>query len=146
MQRSALHDDADVDCGLMRGGADDYTAFAQGSLAQLHGSQHIVGQLDLTIDNDAGTGSGEVYVLAWRRTRDEDGPEKDLLMAGRYVDDYALSDGRSAIQRRRELIEGARHDPAIDAMLQQEAGIQLSGPRGADFSQTRNWSSGISGR
>lgn len=146
LQRSAFHDDADVDCGLMRGGPDDYTAFAQGFLAQLHGSQHIVGQVDLTIDIDAGNGTGEVYFFAWHRTRDEDGAEKDLLMAGRYVDDYALRDGRWAIQRRRELIDWARHDPATDAMLHQEVRIHLSGPRGADFSQTRDWSAGISGR
>lgn len=146
LQLSSFHADADVDCGLLRGGPEAYTDFAQGFLAELHGSQHIIGQIDLNVDVDAGTATGEVYFFAWHRTREADGSERDLLMAGRYVDDYACRDGHWAIQRRRELIDWARHDPATDAILREQVTIHLAGPRGADFSQTRDWAAGTSGR
>lgn len=145
LQMTSFHDDADVDCGLLRGGPKDYTDFAQGFLANLVGSQHILGQIDLTVDIDAGTGTGEVYFFAWHRTNEDDEP-KDLLMAGRYIDEYAYKNGKWAISRRRELIDWARHDPATDAILGEMTAIHLSGRNGTDFSQTRDWSSGTSGR
>lgn len=145
LQRGAFHDDADVDCGLLRGGPDAYTDFAQGFLANLVGSQHLVGQIDIEVDIDAGRASGEVYFFAWHRQVTDD-REEDLIMAGRYVDDYECRDGRWAISRRRELIDWARTDPASDDILHQMEKIHLSGRNGTDFSQTRAWASGTSGR
>jgi hypothetical protein len=145
LQRSSFHDDADVDCGLLRGGPDAYTDFAQGFLADLVGSQHVVGQVDLEVDATAGTASGEVYFFAWHRLI-EDGAPKDLLMAGRYIDEYSCRNGKWAIQRRRELIDWARKDPATDAILADMPLIHLSGRAGRDFSQTLDWESGTSGR
>jgi len=145
LQRTAFHDDADVDCGLLRGGPDAYTDFAQGFLANLVASQHLVGQVDLDVDVHKGTATGEVYFLAWHRQL-IDGRDEDLIMAGRYVDEYEYRDGRWAISRRRELIDWARTDPASDAILQEMTAIHLSGRKGKDFSQTRDWASGTSGR
>lgn len=148
LQRSAFHDDADVDCGLLRGGPAAYTDFAQGLLSEMKASQHLVGQVDLSVDIDAGTAIGEVYFFAWHRVEGNGdmGDAGDLLMAGRYIDDYALKDGKWAIQRRRELIDWARQDPAADAILQEQVTIHLAGRKGRDFSQTRDWTSGTSGR
>lgn len=145
LQLSSFHEDADVDCGPLRGDPVAYTDFAQGFLANLEGSQHILGQVDLDVDIDAGTGTGEVYFYAWHRLI-EDGEPKDLLMAGRYIDEYAYKNDRWAIQRRRELIDWARTDPAADGILNVMTDVHLSGRRGQDFSQTRDWSSGTSGR
>lgn len=145
LQLSSFHADADVDCGLLRGDAKAYTDFAQGFLANLEGSQHILGQIDLDVDADGGTATGEVYFFAWHRLIEE-GEPYDLLMAGRYIDEYSHRDGRWAIQRRRELIDWARKDPASDGILQDMPLIHLSGRSGADFSQTRDWASGTSGR
>lgn len=135
LHRSAFHDDAWVDCGLMQGSADEFVAFAQGFLADIEASQHIIGQVQLTVDGDRA--SGEVYFYAWHRIT-EDGEPKDLLVAGRYVDEYACRDDQWRIVRRRELIDWARTDPAADAFLKAH---EL--PRGArhnqDFSQTRDW-------
>ncbi|WP_242128981.1 nuclear transport factor 2 family protein [Sphingobium sp. Sx8-8] len=148
LQLSAFHADADADCGLLRGGPTAYTDFAQGLLAQMKASQHLVGQVDLDVDVDAGTATGEVYFFAWHRVGEsgELGEAGDLMMAGRYIDDYMLKDGKWAIQRRRELIDWARQDPATDGILQEQVQIHLSGRKGEDFSQTRDWASGTSGR
>ncbi len=145
LQLSAFHTDADLDCGPFRGGPEGYTNFAQTLLGEMKGSQHIVGQIDLDVDAEQGTGTGEVYFFAWHRT-EQDGAPRDLLMAGRYIDEYSYKDGRWAIQRRRELIDWARDDAASDDILAAFEGIHLSGRRGTDFSQTRDWASGTSGR
>ena len=138
LQRSAFHDDADLDCGLYRGGPDGYTEFAQGTLAAFGASQHLIGQVDLEVDAEAGHATGEVYFLAWHRQIDGDEP-RDLLMAGRYIDEYSCKDGRWAIQRRRELIDWTRYDPASDQIMASFPDMHLGARRGADFSQTRDW-------
>ena len=145
LQMTAFHTDSDVDCGLLRGGPKAYTDFAQGFLAGMGGSQHLVGQIDLEVDAEAGTGSGEVYFFAWHR-QFEDGEEYDLFMAGRYIDEYTYKNGKWAIQRRRELIDWARKDAPSDAFMAGMPLIHLPGRNGADFSQTLDWASGTSGR
>lgn len=145
LQMTAFHTDSDVDCGLLRGGPKAYTDFAQAFLAGMGGSQHLVGQIDLEVDAEAGTGSGEVYFFAWHR-QFEDGEEFDLFMAGRYIDEYTYKDGKWAIQRRRELIDWARKDAPSDAFMAGMPLIHLPGRNGADFSQTLDWASGTSGR
>ena len=145
LQMTAFHDDADVDCGLLRGGPQAYTDFAQGFLASMRGSQHLIGQMDLTIDAEAGTGSGEIYFFAWHRLIEGE-EEYDLFMAGRYIDDYACKAGKWAIQRRRELIDWARRDKPSDSFMADMPLVHLPGPIGQDFSQTRDWASGTSGR
>lgn len=138
LHRSAFHDDAWVDCGLMNGTADEFVAFAQGFLADVAGSQHIIGQVDLEVHGD--TASGEVYFYAWHRTM-ADGEAKDLMVAGRYVDEYACHGGDWRIVKRREIIDWARTDPASDGFLQENPVLRMGKRGGADFSQSRDWPS-----
>ncbi|MFN4136786.1 MAG: nuclear transport factor 2 family protein [Novosphingobium sp.] len=135
LHRSAFHDDAWVDCGLMQGSADEFVAFAQGFLADLDGSQHIIGQAQIEVRGEQA--SGEVYFCAWHRLREEDGP-KDLIVAGRYVDEYTCKNGEWRISRRREIVDWARTDPAADGFLEGNPLVR-PGRRGTDFSQTRDW-------
>jgi SnoaL-like domain len=136
LHRSAFHDDAYVDCGLMSGTADEFVTFAQGFLGDLEGSQHIIGQVQIDVKGDAA--SGEVYFYAWHRIR-ENGEPKDLSVAGRYIDEYACKNGQWRIQKRCELIDWARTDAAADAFLAENPVLQRGKQRGEDFSQTRNW-------
>ena len=133
---SAFHADAYVDCGLMDGSAAEFVEFAQGLLADFEASQHIIGQVDLDVKGDRAT--GEVYFYAWHRIKEEGDP-KDLIVAGRYVDEYACRDGDWRILRRRELIDWARTDPAADNFLAQNAFLPRGARHGEDFSQKRNW-------
>lgn len=136
LHRSAFHDDAYVDCGLMRGSADEFVAFAQGLLGGFDGSQHIIGQVQLDIRGDEA--SGEVYFYAWHRIH-EDGEAKDLVVAGRYVDEYACRNGEWRIIKRCEIIDWARTDPPADSFLADNPGLPRGLRRGEDFSQRRNW-------
>ena len=72
LHRSAFHDDAWIDCGLMNGTADEFVAFAQGFFADMGGSQHIIGQVDIEVHGE--TASGEVYFSTWRRTTEDGTP------------------------------------------------------------------------
>ena len=136
LQLIAFHEDADVDCGLLRGNREEFTTFAQDFLADMEASQHIIGQVDLSVDGDRA--SGEVYFLAWHRTIKQE-QRYDLFMAGRYIDEYACRDGRWAIVKRREIIDWGREDKASDGFMADMPLLHLAGRRGADFSQNRDW-------
>ncbi|MCW1427809.1 nuclear transport factor 2 family protein [Novosphingobium sp. JCM 18896] len=136
LQLTAFHDDADVDCGLLRGTGREFTDFAQDFLVNMEGSQHLIGQIDIEVDGDRA--HGEVYFLAWHRLV-EDGERYDLIMAGRYVDEYACRQGRWAIAKRRELIDWGRKDKSSDGFMADMPLLHLAGRRGADFSQSRTW-------
>lgn len=134
---SAFHDDAYVDCGLFAGSAAGFVDFAQGFLRDLKGSQHLIGQQQISLDGDVA--DGEVYFMAWHRIV-EDGEEKDLFVSGRYVDRYEKRGGEWRIAKRRELIDWARTDKATDGFMKEFAGQLRVGGRGAgDFSVTRDW-------
>lgn len=136
LHRSAFHDDAWVDCGLMNGTADGFVAFAQGFLADLEGSQHLIGQVQISVRGDEA--DGEVYFYAWHRIH-EDGVPKDLSVAGRYIDLYACRNGEWRIAKRREIIDWARTDAAADDFLAANPMLARGKRRGEDFSQQRNW-------
>jgi len=136
VQRSAFHDDAHVDAGIFNGGPDAYVDFAQGVLGEFKSSQHLIGQVHISIDGDVA--HGEVYFLAQHRTI-EDGEEKDLFVAGRYIDRYENRGGDWRITRRRELVDWARTDPATDSFIKAETELHLAARGNDDFSNTRNW-------
>jgi hypothetical protein len=136
VQRSAFHDDAHVDAGIFAGGPDNYVDFAQGFLADLKSSQHLIGQVHINVDGDVA--HGEVYFLAYHRIV-EDGEDKDLIVAGRYIDSYENRNGDWRIAKRRELIDWARTDTAADTFLRTETALHLGARGSDDFSNKRNW-------
>lgn len=136
VHRSAFHDDAWVDCGIMSGTADEFVTFAQDFLGTMKASLHIIGQTLISVDGDAAT--GEIYFFAFHRIVEE-GEERDLLMSGRYIDDYACRNGDWRILRRRELIDWVRKDSATDQFLESMPGVIFGGRRGEDFGVTRDW-------
>jgi SnoaL-like domain len=133
---SAFHDDAWVDCGLMNGTAREFVDFAQGFLAELESSQHIIGQVRIEMRGDEA--DGEVYFYAWHRIS-EDGEPKDLSVAGRYIDLYTCNNGEWRISKRKEIVDWARTDAASDSFFAQNPMVPVGKRRGEDFSQTRNW-------
>ena len=138
LQRSAFHDDAYVDCGFMKGTADEFTSFAQGFLAEMEGSQHFLGQVQIEI-HSAEHASGECYFQAWHAAHDPQGKLRDLFVAGRYVDEYTYKNGGWRISRRKLIVDWVRDDPADDGFYRNNPNINRAGRRGADFSEQRNW-------
>jgi hypothetical protein len=136
LHRSAFHESGYVDCGVFKGSTHAFVDFAQQFLGDVKGSQHLIGQIQIHFDGDEAA-DGEVYFIAWHRIV-EDSEDKDLFIAGRYVDRYEKRDGSWRIAKRHELIDWARTDPVTDSFMKIPGLLQ--GARGAaDFSVTRNW-------
>lgn len=138
LQRSAFHDDAWIDCGLFAGGADDFTAFAQGLLGDMEASHHLLGQVRIEIHGSEAA-SGECYFQAWHGTRDEAGCPRDLFIAGRYVDEYTCKNGEWRISRRKLITDWVKDDPADHGFFAANPSTIRAGRRGEDFSQKRDW-------
>jgi len=136
LHRSAFHEDGQVDCGVFKGSTYAFVDFAQQFLGDLKASQHLIGQIQIHFDG-AEAADGEVYFIAWHRIVEE-GADKDLLVAGRYVDRYEKRDGIWRIARRHELIDWARTDPVSDSFMA-IPGLLLGARGAADFSVTRAW-------
>ncbi|EED36067.1 conserved hypothetical protein [Luminiphilus syltensis NOR5-1B] len=137
LHRSAFHEGAYVDCGLMAGSAEEFVAFAQGFLSDLESSQHILGQMDISIHGDRA--EGEIYFFAQHRVIDGDNAF-DLLVSGRYVDEYECRAGDWRIVKRYEIVDWVRNDPATDQDFREQNPRVPFGQRGGrDFSSLRNW-------
>lgn len=136
VHRSAFHDDAYVDCGLFAGDADGFVNFAQGFLANVKASHHLIGQAHISVDGDVGY--GEIYFIAWHRIVSNE-QERDLFVAGRYIDQYEDRGTGWKIAKRRELIDWVRTDSASDGFLKEQVGLVLGARGKDDFSNQRVW-------
>jgi len=135
--RSAFHDDALVDAGLLAGAPDEYCDFCIEFLGQMGASHHLLGQVRIEFTRPK-TASGECYFQAWHESRDEAGEPRDLFVSGRYVDEYACRKGEWRILKRRLITDWVTDQPGDHAFFD-NPGIHRGGRRGADFSETRDW-------
>lgn len=142
LQRTAFHDDAWIDCGLMAGDADAFVAFAQDLLAGMEATHHLLGQVCIEVAREAGpdTATGECYFQAWHGTRDATGQPRDLFIAGRYIDEYAYKNGEWRIAKRQLITDWVKDDPADHGFFAANPTTNRAGRRGEDFSETRDWS------
>ncbi|MEY4500423.1 MAG: hypothetical protein RIS52_313 [Pseudomonadota bacterium] len=137
LQRSAFHDGAHVDCGLMAGPVDEFITFGQDMLAGMEATHHMLGQIRIEMNGD--TASGECYFQAWHGTRREDGKPGDLFISGRYIDEYACNNGEWRITKRLLITDWVKDDPADHGFYALNPTTNRGGRRGADFSEVRNW-------
>jgi hypothetical protein len=107
--RSVFADDATTHYGSFRGGPDEMSAMAMTALGAYSATQHIVGQVNLSLDGD--TATGEVYLHAFHRHATED---VDRFICGRYIDRYARIDGRWLITHRTEVVDWTRTEPTAE--------------------------------
>ena len=126
--RSVFHDDASVDYGFFKGSAGDFVDFAHRALEHHLANHHMIGQVLIEVGGDAA--EGEVYFQAYHRIV-EKGVDRDLFIAGRYVDRYTRRDGVWKIAFRSEINDWTRTDPAADDFFR-AAPTALRGARGAN--------------
>jgi SnoaL-like domain len=138
LQRSAFHDDAWVDCGLMAGRVGDFITFAQDMLATMDATHHFLGQVRIEIHGDVA--SGECYFQAWHGSRDQSGAPRDLFISGRYIDEYACIDGAWRISKRKLITDWVKDDAADHGFYTANPTTNRGARSGADFSQIRDWS------
>ncbi len=136
LQRSAFHDDAWVDAGVVKGTADEFVAGAQEMLAGMVATHHMLGQLTLDVNGDEAT--GECYFQAWHGVETDAG-HRDLFIAGRYIDEYACRNGEWRILRRKLITDWITDQPANHGFFAENPETNRGGRRGEDFSDTRDW-------
>jgi len=81
------------------GSADDYLAFLERSLPNLHASGHFVCNHLISVV-DADHAEGEVYAIAWHHIPDGKGGALLDLAGVRYIDQYRREAGRWLFARR----------------------------------------------
>ena len=107
LQRSAFHADAVIDCGLMKGGVDEFVTFAQDLLAGMDATHHLLGQVQIDLNGDVGQG------------------------------DYACRDGEWRISARTLVTDWVKDDPGSLDFFEANPSAPRGTRGGADLSQTR---------
>ncbi len=123
-----FHDDATTDYGFFQGPPGQFADFAMQALSDHLANHHMIGQARIDVEGDVAF--GEVYFQAFHRIVDN-GEEKDLFIAGRYVDRYEKRGGVWKIAFRAEVNDWARTDPATDEFFTASPQA-LRGARGKD--------------
>lgn len=134
---SAFHEDAFIDAGLQAGPPGPYCDFCIEFLGQTGGSHHLLGQVQIDF-HGPDKASGECYFQAWHESFDENGKPGDLLVSGRYIDEYTCKNGKWRIAKRRLITDWVIDQPANRAFFDNPE-IHRGARQGEDFSETRNW-------
>jgi SnoaL-like domain len=131
---SVFHADARVNYGFFAGRAADFVDFAMRALESHGANHHMIGQVLIELRGAQAT--GEIYFQAFHRIV-EAGAEKDLFIAGRYVDRYALRDGAWKIAFRSEVNDWARTEAAADGYFRASPQGLRGGRKPDDWSYRR---------
>lgn len=105
--RSVYHDDAHDRHGTFSGTGYEFAPYivSKMDLVDITGQHHIT---NVTIELDGTTAKVESYFFAAHPYLDTDDDPRLSLIGGRYLDDFALIDGRWAIAERQVVIDWSR--------------------------------------
>ena len=115
LERSVFWDDAFCSYGIYEGGPDGFVDYCQDALATHAANPHFIGQINIDLDGDQAF--GEVYYQAFHRVKNATGEDRDLFIAGRYVDRYERRERVWKIAYRSELVDWVREEPSADKWL-----------------------------
>jgi hypothetical protein len=109
--RRCYHPEATDHHGDFYGNVDEFVAYVTEGLQLYERTLHFIGNLEIEIRQD--TARSEAYVLALARlaATDEQHPERDNVVALRYIDDLERRHGEWRIGRRVCVYEWTRTDP-----------------------------------
>ncbi len=119
-----FHDDASFRFGAINGSWQQFVAAARGVIDPLRMSQHKLGQTLFAIDGDLAM--TETYMVAYHRVAADapadavfpgDGTERDIVIAGRYIDRFERRGGVWKIASRTGLTDWRQDAPSMDAGL-----------------------------
>jgi hypothetical protein len=95
------------------GGVEGFIDQMKSSLDMFEHMYHFVG--NILIDFDGDYARVESCVMISQRIPADDSPARDLVIGGRYVDDFAKRDGRWRITHRVCIVDWSRIDPVAAA-------------------------------
>jgi ketosteroid isomerase-like protein len=127
--RSLYWDDAIDDHGAMFcGSPDEYVAWLRRALGTFEATTHAVLNSHVRLDGNAA--EGEHYMIAYHRTP---GPgRREIVLGGRYLDQYQRRDGQWKFWRRALALDWADDRPVCEAAWQSFAAGADHGRAGAD--------------
>ncbi|MDT0575995.1 nuclear transport factor 2 family protein [Croceicoccus sp. F390] len=138
MLLSAFHADAYVDCGLMQGDAAAFGDFALDLLGGMHATHHLLGQMQIVVLGPD-RASAESYFQAYHDIAGPAGDRRDLVIAGRYVDEYTCNKGEWRIAARTLITDWVTDRPGNRAFFADNPAAPVGRRDGRDFSDTRQW-------
>ena len=125
------HDDAlDDHGGYSAGPASEFIKQLPAILDTMIATSHQI--LNHYIEIDGDYAEGEVYMIAYHHTRDENGKEIEVIAGGRYLDHYERRDGVWKFKSRKIVTDWNQIQPAL---CQWEAPMFRDAARGAEREQ-----------
>ena len=123
--RSCYHPDAQDDHGEFVGGIDAFIDYCKAGTPNFERTFHVSANHLVDVDGDRAW--VEIYALAYHRVpAGPDGPERDLISCGRYVDRMERRDGEWRIASRVVVVDFDRADAVAAHWVPQN---QLRGTR-----------------
>jgi hypothetical protein len=123
-------DDAFLDYGVYSGNIEGFADYCMDNLRTHLHNHHFIGQSLIEVVGT--TAYGETYFQAYHRITDAQGNDRDMFIAGRYVDRYEQRGGIWKFSYRCEIVDWARLDPASDSVLFGPASLWIRGKRKPD--------------
>lgn len=111
LMRSILHDDAFLDLGHFRGGADQFIAYAA-AFPPVGSSQHHITNLLVEIDGDHA--EAETYCVAIHGGLPYGAARQDCTVFVRYLDQFERRDGQWRISRHVVVWDWNQNVPSTD--------------------------------
>ena len=103
---SCFHEGATDDHGLFVGDAPDFCDWVTEQLGNYERTQHHITNVNIVIDDN--TASTEAYFIAHHVMPTAEGPKKDIIAAGRYLDRFERRNDEWLIVHRKALYDWSR--------------------------------------
>jgi len=108
--RACYHPDATDDHGVFTGGIDAFIDYMTLGLQGYERTMHVLSNVRIEVDGDHAR--AESYAIAFHRVAARGSkPDRDHVVAFRFLDDFERRDGRWAIAQRVLAFEWTRTDP-----------------------------------
>jgi ketosteroid isomerase-like protein len=123
--RSCYHPDAVDDHGEYVGGIDGFVEYCKAGTPNFVGTTHFTGNQLVEVEGDSAW--AEHHAVAYHRVAaNAEGPERDLISIGRYVDRYERRGGEWRLSHRKVVVDYDRVDAVLGHWV---PAIQLLGKR-----------------
>ena len=109
--QTCFHEGATDDHGLFKGDASEFCEWVINELGKYERTQHFISNVNIKFDNE--TARTEAYFFAHHVVPGEVG-KKDVIAAGRYLDQFELRNDEWKIVHRKALYDWSRVDETKD--------------------------------
>lgn len=135
--KSVFHEDATDDHGVFHGTARDFVPWVLDVLATMHRTQHCICNVLIEVTGDKAY--GESYFVAHHAAPHEDGRDRLMIAAGRYLDRFEKRGGTWKIAHRQAAYDWSSTELSSDNWNRASAGRWTFGKRGPEDASYANF-------